>query len=266
MGRVARALILHELLERTRDRWVVVITLLFALLAGGIAAYGRSAGDASGVVTAPSLVTLAAFLVPLVALVLGHDAIVGEREGHTLGLLLSLPVRRGEVLLAKFIGRALALAGATVVGLGSAAMFLDVAQRDLVMGLIPHTLLLGLAFLSIGVLISTVSQRRATAASLAVVTWFLLVFFYDLGLLAWLVATDGALSQDAVAWLVSLNPAGLYRTHLMSQLVGVHALEDLGMAVSLPGPALRAGIWTTWIAGPLLAGAVLMSGRRAVTT
>ena len=32
MGRVAAALILHELVERTRDRWVVVVTLLFAMI------------------------------------------------------------------------------------------------------------------------------------------------------------------------------------------------------------------------------------------
>ena len=96
MGRVAAALVLYELQERARDRWVVVVTGLFALLAVGIAAYGSAAEDTAAVVTAPSLVTLAAFLVPLVALILGHDAIVGERERHTLGLLLSLPVHRGE--------------------------------------------------------------------------------------------------------------------------------------------------------------------------
>ena len=32
MGRVGRALVWHELLERTRDRWVVVISILFACL------------------------------------------------------------------------------------------------------------------------------------------------------------------------------------------------------------------------------------------
>jgi Cu-processing system permease protein len=94
MGRVGRALIWHELLERTRDRWVVVISLLFALLATGVGLYGRSAETDVAKLTGPSLVTLASLLVPLVALVLSHDAIVGERERNTLGLLLSLPVGR----------------------------------------------------------------------------------------------------------------------------------------------------------------------------
>jgi len=266
VGRVARALILHELMERGRDRWVLVITALFALLAVGITAYGGSSEQTAAVVTAPSLVTLAAFLVPLVALMLGHDAIVGERERHTLGLLLSLPVSRGEVLLAKFLGRGLALCFAIGFGLGAAALFFDPAQRQIVASLIPRTMLLGAAFLSIGVLISTVTKRVSTAASLAVVAWFLLVFFYDLGLLALLVATDGAVSQGTVVWLVTLNPAGLYRCELMMQLVGQSSLEQLGLAVALPGAAVRAWVWMAWIGGPLLCGAAMLSSRRTVVS
>lgn len=252
-------------MERLRDRWVIVITLLFATLAVGIAAYGRSAQDTAAVITAPSLVTLIVFLVPLVALVLGHDAIVGERERHTLGLLLSLPVHRTEVLLAKFLGRALALCTSIGLGLGSATLLLGAGQRQVVLALVPPTLLLGASFLSLGMLISVGARRVATAASLAVVVWFALVFIYDLGLLALMVLTDGAVGQEVVTWLVTLNPAGLFRTQQMLQLVGHDALAELGMSVVLPGPALRGVIWTAWIIVPLMIGGSLLSGRRAVT-
>jgi Cu-processing system permease protein len=255
-SRVARALVLHELLERIRDRWVLVITGLFVLLSSGIGAYGRAAEDSAGAVTAPSLVTLAAFLVPLVALVLGHDAIVGERERHTLGLLLSLPVGRGEVLLAKFLGRALALGLAIALGMGSAALLLS---------LVGPTMLLGGAFLSIGVLLSVVAKRHATAASMAVSVWFLLVFFYDLGLLGLMVATDGAVPQGVVAALVQINPAGLYRTGLLVQLTGATALSEMGLAVALPGSGATAALWGAWLAGPLIVGGLLLGRRRAVT-
>ncbi|MCP4804300.1 MAG: ABC transporter permease subunit [Proteobacteria bacterium] len=266
MGRVARALIVHELMERGRDRWVIVTTLLFALLATGIGAYGHSSADAASVITAPSLVTLNAFLVPLVALILGHDAIVGERERHTLGLLMSLPVARWEVLVAKFIGRVLALSVAVSVGFAAAAVWLDATQRPVILSLLAPSLLLGAAFLSFGVLLSVASRKVATAASLAVVTWFLLILFYDLALLSAMVATDGALSQDAVAWLVTLNPAGLYRTSLMTELMGADALAELGLVISLPGRELRALVWAAWIVGPLVAGAALLSRRSAVAS
>lgn len=265
MGRVGRALVAHELLERTRDRWVLIVTALFVLLASGISLYGRSAAEAQGAVTAPSIVTLATFLVPLVALVLGHDAIVGERERNTLGLLLSLPVRRSEVLLAKYLGRVLALCLAVGLGLGTAALVLQAGHRQALLALVPSTLLLGAAFLSVGVAISALTRHRATAASLAVVLWFLLVFFYDLGILAALVATDGALGQDVVAWLVTLNPAGLYRSGLLIDLVGAEALSQMGLTVALPSAGLKAALWTGWIAGPLLLGALSLHRRQAVS-
>ncbi len=264
MGRVFRALIVHELRERTRDRWVVVLTLMFVLLASGIVLYGNGAGDRAAVVTAPSLVTLCGFLVPLVALVLGHDAVVGERERHTLGLLLSLPIRRSEVLVAKFIGRALALVLALSVGFGSAALLMGASQRAVVLSIVPATVLLGLAFLALGMLISSVTRRVATAASLAVAAWFVLVFFWDLVLLALMVATDGALGQDVVAGAVVANPAGLYRVGLMAELVGQANLAELGLAIALPTGVQQAGLWAAWIALPLGIGGALLQRDKAV--
>jgi Cu-processing system permease protein len=262
--RVARALVIHEFAERLRDRWVLVVTILFALLASGVALYGRSAEESAAAVTAPSIVTLAAFLVPLVALVLGHDAIVGERERHTLGLLLSLPVGRGEVLVAKYLGRTLALTISVVLGLGAAALLLQGGQRAVLLSLLPDTLLLGTSFLSIGILISAVARRHATAASMAVAVWFLLVLFWDLGLLAALVATDGALSTGTVAGLTVANPAGLYRTGLLTRLGGGAGLEELGLDLVLPSSAVRALLWAAWIAGPVAIGALLLGRNKAV--
>ena len=135
MGRVARALVVHELSERTRDRWVLVISVLFALLASGVSLYGRSADATASKLTGPSLVTLVGLLVPLVALVLGHDAVVGERERNTLGLLLSLPVNKTEVILAKFTGRLLALAAAIAIGLGAAVAMASADNRGVLMQL-----------------------------------------------------------------------------------------------------------------------------------
>ena len=60
--------------------------------------------------TITSLVSLVIYLVPLIALLLGFDAIVGERERGSLDLLLAYPITRGELLLGKYLGLALALA------------------------------------------------------------------------------------------------------------------------------------------------------------
>lgn len=262
MSRVGWALCLHELRERTRDRWVLVISALFALLASAVGLYGRSGGESSGL-TGPSIVTLAALFVPLVALALGYDAIVGERERNTLGLLLSLPVARAEVVVAKFAGRSVALSIAVLTGLGAAALTAGAGEAATLVTLILPTMLLGLAFVSIGMLVSTLAPRQSVAASLVVVIWFLMVFFYDLGLLALLVVTDGAVPQQVVAGLVLANPAGLYRVTLLAALTGPDALSELGLVASLPGPTATAALWAAWVLGPVVISAATLSRGKA---
>ena len=265
MTRVARALARHELSERIRDRWVAVVSILFAALASAVTVYGRQLdGDAVGAastLTGPSLVTLASLFVPLVALVLSHDAIVGERERNTLGLLLSLPVSRFEVVFAKFAGRGAALVLSVSIGIGCAMALADPSERAILMTLAGPTLLLGLSFLSIGMLLSSVTTRLTRAASLVVVVWFVFVFFYDLGLLGLLVVTDGAVSQQLVADLVSANPAGLYRTTMMRTFAGGD-LSDLGFMAELPSQLGLVVLWIAWIIGPAFVSAVLLSLRK----
>lgn len=257
MSRVARALVVNEIIERTRDRWVLVISALFALLASGVSLYARSAETTAQGLAGPSLVTLASLLVPLVALVLGHDAIVGERERNTLGLLLSLPVSKAEVVVAKYLGRLGALAAAVVLGIGVAVALSPPGQGKVLADLFVPTLLLGAAFLSIGVLLSALTFRQLTAASLVVATWFLLVFFYDLGILGLLVVTDGAIPTSTVSWLVIANPAGLFRLEMMERFAGPQVLETLGVSVSPPGLLGSALLWSAWILVP-----VALSGAR----
>ncbi len=264
MGRAGRALAWHEFLERARDRWVIVISILFALLACGVGLYGSHAETDAIKLTGPSLVTLASMLVPLVALVLSHDAIVGERERNTLGLLLSLPIGRHEAVFAKCAGRSLALVLAISLGLGSAIVVSDSGSARALLSLIGPTLLLGLAFLSIGVLISTATRRRATATSAVVVVWFLLVFFYDLGILALLVATDGGLSQSLVADLVVANPAGLYRVQMMAAFAGPEVMQGMGITAGIPGTAKIVLLWGAWLGVPVLLSGSLLAHRKII--
>lgn len=264
MTRVGRALFVHELVERLRDKWVLVVSAVFALLASGVGLYGRAADGSAAALTGPSLVTLASLLVPLVALILGHDAIVGERERNTLGLLLSLPVSRMEIVLSKFLGRGTALTLAVALGLGAAALASGEGQTTILVSLLGPTILLGLSFVSFGMLISTLTKRQVSAASLVVVTWFGLVFFYDLAILGFLVATDGAISQDTVAALVVGNPTGLYRIALMDALAGPEVLEGLGLATELPGAGARAGIWAAWILIPVTLSGASLSAQKVV--
>jgi Cu-processing system permease protein len=257
-ARVALALAWLELRERLRDRWVLVISLLFASLAAGASLYGRSAGDAGAALTGPSLVTLVSLLMPLVGLVLGQDAIVGERERNTLGLLLSLPASRLGIVAGKYAGRLAALAIAGGLGIGAALLAAGPGQAGVLARLLGPTLLLGAAFLSLGFFISALARRQATAVSVTVAVWFLLVFFFDFGLLGLLVVTDGAVGGELIARLVAWNPAGLFRVVMMSRYGGPDVLAGLGAEAVLPPAWLEAVIWGCWLVLPVgLAGALL---------
>lgn len=126
------------------------------------------------------------------------------------------------------------------------------------------TLLLGLAFLSMGLLISTVTRRQVTAASVVVVVWFGLVFFYDLGVLGLLVITDGGLPQSAVSALVVGNPAGLYRVQMMHAFAGPEVLQDLGLTTGLPGAATTWLLWGGWLLVPAVISGAMLSRRKVV--
>src|SRR3546814_6124029 len=151
-----------EFRERIRNRWVLAVTLVFAVFALAIAYFGAAQQGAVGVrgigVTIASLVSLVIYLVPLIALILGFDAIVGERERGSLDLLLSMPLTRLELLLGKFLGLSAALACATVLGFGLAgallAFSLPVAALYHYLGFILSAVLLGMAFLSMAVAVS----------------------------------------------------------------------------------------------------------------
>jgi Cu-processing system permease protein len=262
MGRVGRSLITHELLERTRDRWVLVVSVLFALLSIGTSLYGRGSGGESVDLTGPSLVTLISLLLPLVGGILGHDAIVGERERNTLGLLLSLPVSRAEVIIAKFIGRLIALAGAVFIGLGGAALVGGFPLLEVALSLFGPTMLLGASFLSIGILVSCVTTHQVTAASTMVALWFLFVFFYDLGLLGMLIATDGWIPQEVIGGLVYANPAGLFRVQMLAHFTGPEVLETLGMTVGLPSLSMTFIIWLGWILSPIFISVAVLNRLR----
>lgn len=262
--RVAAALCRLELTERLRDRWVLVISSLFALLAAGASLYGRAAGEAGAALSGPSLVTLVSLLMPLVGLVLGQDAVVGERERNTLGLLLSLPTSRLGLVVGKYAGRLLALCLAGSVGIVAAMAASAPGQSSVLLGLLGPTLLLGAAFLSMGFLVSALCRRSATAVSVVVALWFLLVFFFDLGLLAALVVTDGAIGGTTIAALVQANPAGLFRLVMMSRFAGPDLLDALGVVGGMPGPVAEAAMWAGWIVLPVVAGGLLL-GRQKET-
>ena len=250
-----------EFRDRMRNRWVLAVALVFTVFSLVIAYFGGAqqgqVGFRSIEFTIASLVSLVIYLIPLIALLLGFDAIVGERERGSLDLLLALPITRLELLLGKYLGLALALSLSTVVGFGLVAVLLWRHMNANALfhygGFMLSSVLLGLAFLSLAVLISVLARERTRASGLAIATWFFFVLVFDLLLLGLLVTTGGQFAGDSFAWLLLLNPADVFRTLNVFSLEDVRTLYGLASVVpqSLGNPLTMGGVMAAWIALPL---------------
>ncbi|NMG03174.1 ABC transporter permease [Azoarcus taiwanensis] len=250
-----------EFRDRIRNRWVLAVALVFTVFALVIAYFGGAQQGAVGFrsveFTIASLVSLVIYLIPLIALVLGFDAIVGERERGSLELLLSLPITRFELLLGKYLGLASALALSTIVGFGLvAAVMATETGADALPAYLLFTLssvLLGMAFLSIAVMLSVFAADRTRASGLAIAVWFFFVLIFDLLLLGALVVTGGSYGGDIFPWLLLLNPADVFRVLNIFSLEEVRNLH--GLATVFPEAIAETWALTlvmlAWIAAPL---------------
>ena len=208
-----------EFRDRLRNRWVLAVAVVFAVFSLVIAYAGGAQQGSVGLrsleFTITSLVSLVIYLVPLIALLLGFDAIVGERERGSLDLLLAYPVTRSELLLGKYVGLAMALALAMLAGLATVGVVLVMQFGNRALfhyaGFVTSALLMGLAFLSLAVLVSVIARDRTRASGAAIILWFLFVLVFDLVLLGVLVATAGHYGGDVFPWLLLLNPTDVFR-------------------------------------------------------
>lgn len=251
-----------EFSDRLRNRWVLVVAAIFALFALAIAYLGSSQQGSVGFkgvnVTIASLVSLVIYLIPLIALVLGYDTIVGERERGALDLLLSMPITKLEILLGKFLGLATALAVSTAAGFGTALLPLSrgLASSDLVhyAGFVMSAILMGLAFLSLSIMVSVVVADRIRASGVAICMWFFFVLIFDLVLTGALVISDGSMESGVFATLLMLNPTDVFRLlniFTSEQVQNMYGLATI-MPDSLTHPAVLTSFMCAWIVGPFL--------------
>ena len=254
-----------EIQEGLRNRWVLATTLLLAALALTLSFLGSAPTGSVGAgvvdVVIVSLSSLTIFLVPLIALLISHDAIVGDMERGTMLLLLSYPVGRWQVILGKFAGHLAILAFATVIGYGAAVLALvatgaevDAASWAAFAAMIGSSVLLGAVFIALGYLVSALVAQRGTAAGIAVGIWLLLVLIYDMALLGLLVADQGrVVSAGVLDVLLMLNPTDVYRLYNLAGSANVSVFSGMaGLAGNVTlDPVLLLAVLVAWAVLPL---------------
>ncbi len=250
------ALSQREISDALRNRWFVayagafvVLSVALALLVINSAGYGGISGFGR---TSAGLVNLVLFLAPLMGLTLGAQALAAEREQGTLGYLLAQPVSFLEVFLSKFIGLAIAITAAIVSGFALSTLTINMLSGGSGMStffaLTGLTVLLALASLSLGYLISSISRRTSTALGIAIVAWLALVLIGDLGLMGTAVIME--LSPSQLLGLTLVNPLEVYR------IASIDLLQD---SLELLGPSgLVAHKWFGGAIGVVLTAIMLL--------
>jgi ABC-2 type transport system permease protein len=146
----------------------------------------------------PSFVSFLSFLVPLMAIGLGFDAVNGEHNHRTLSRILSQPIYRDALLFGKF------LAGLVTLSISLVALWLLVIGLGLLLIGIPPgaeeiarsfvfllvTIVYAGVWLALALLFSILFRSAATAALVTLGLWLLVTFIWPV--------LSGALAQIIV--------------------------------------------------------------------
>ncbi len=131
-------------------------------------------------------------ILSLLAMIFAYDALAGEYERGTLRLVLSHSVRRGHILLAKYISAMLSLIVPLLISLllsiilltTSASISLNTDDYIRIGGIILTSIIYLSIFYLIGLLISVATRRTSTALMLSMFVWGFLVLVYPNAILA----------------------------------------------------------------------------------
>ena len=142
--------------------------------------------------TSIDIVFIFEVVLSLIALIFAYDVIAGERERGTLRLVVTHPVRRGQILLAKYISAMLCLLVPLLMSLllavilltTSTVVSLSIGDFLRIGGIILSSIVYLSVFYLIGMLISAVTRRTGTALMLAMFVWGFWVLVYPNAVLA----------------------------------------------------------------------------------
>lgn len=264
----------RELGDGLRNRWIWTVSALFGVSVLAIAYFGAApvgvAGVQEGEALLASVMNLAVYLVPLVALVLGCGAVIEDKRRGMLDLVLVAPVSPFAYFGGVFLGFVTALAIALGVGFGVSALVLRVQAG---VGLHPYVFLgamalaLGAVFLAVAFLLSILSRDRGRAIALSVFVWIAFVLVYDLILIGVLIASGGHVDPRVFGGLLLLNPIDVFRILCLKWLAAAAVPLGLSAAMPLaPSPAVLAAALAAWLVAPLAASYAIFRRRLAADT
>jgi Cu-processing system permease protein len=178
--------------------------------------------------------------------------------------LLAHPISPTEIYIGVFVGSALAMLAAVAGGFGIAGFVAGIrgaaVQPATFVAIAGLAWLLAVAMIGVGMVVSVLAARSATAMGVALVLWLAFVLFGNLGLMGTSVATG--MTERTLFFSATANPVEAFRLSAMSTLggslddlgpVGTYAIDRFGDSVGL----VTGAVLVLWAVVPVSIGGLL---------
>lgn len=238
--------------DLARNRWLLAYAAIFWAITEALFFFG---GTGPQVVL--SLLNAVLFVVPLVALVFGTAHVHASRE--FIEMLLSQPLARRSVFVGLYLGLALPLTAAFLVGAGGPLILHGAAAGAPRLALLLLALagaMLTLTFAGLAMAIALRVDDRLRGMALALGAWFVLTLAYDAAVLVLVSALgEWPLERPLLAAML-LNPVDVARVLVLTSLDAAALLGYTGALFrrvfgTALGPALAITALAVWAAIPV---------------
>ena len=232
-----------------RNRVLIAYTLFLLLIS--ITLFNMENDPSKAII---SLMSIVMIMVPLISIVFATTYFFNSYE--FIELLVAQPIKRSSILLGEYIGVALSLSIAFLIGVGLPVLLFDASTTGYT--LILSGTLLTLVFISLAFFASVITRDKAKGIGTSLMLWFYFAIIYDALILGLLFAFSDYPLEQAMIPIAALNPIDLGRIVIMLKL-DISALMGYTGALFKEFFGSGMGIFYTcmimflWIIIPLLA-------------
>lgn len=205
MGKISK----YVILDLIRNR--IVISYLIVLLAISFTLFNLDSNPVKGIL---GLLNISLLIVPLVSIIFG--TIYYYNSSEFIELLLTMPIKRKQIIISVYTGLAIALSVAVILGMGIPILIYSPNATGLT--LLVVSVALTWVFVSIAMLSSVLTRDKAKGIGVVILLWLYFSLIYD-GLLLFILFSfsDYPMEKPMVA-LSALNPIDLGRIYILLQL------------------------------------------------
>ncbi|NPA12704.1 MAG: ABC transporter permease subunit [Aquificae bacterium] len=250
-------LLKYEFYNMFRNKWIIFYFLFFLLLTSTLFYFSKEPAK-----VAATLLQMVILVIPLVSLILGTIFMYDSR--NFIELLLSQPIDRRSIYIAKYTATSLSLGLAFVLGVFIPyILFLTGVEGSkeyfLFFSLLVSGLFITFIFIAFAFLIAVIFEEKVKGFGASLLLWLYMTLIYDGIILFITIYFRDYPLEKPVLILSILNPVDIARIFVILQLDISALLGYTGVLFkqffdTIMGKVISLGVMVVWTFIPLMAG------------